>query len=255
METSRFFNYVEGDLAPEYEAGLFAEYFSRFLTNGVYASGGQMGLKVTISDLTATVATGYAFLRGYLYKNDSPINITLEPANTVAGLNRLDRIVIKLDVVAGEITAQLKTGTASSTPTAPTLINTNDVLEIPLAQIRVNSNASTGTVTDQRVPVSSLIDIPLADMQAEFSQFLSTREGLAASQITALEAQFDTWMGDIQTILDESTAGNLLALIEANAYDIGVLQTDKMEDSRIKLSTTDAVLAQMNDGDIWIKYE
>lgn len=256
-ESSYFWNYDDITTAHEYPSQEFVAYFADFLSNGVYVKNGEMGLAVTMSGMTATVDDGTAFMRGYRYKNDgSPaLTFVLSAAPSVAGIDRIDRIVLELDIASETMLAKLKKGTESSTPVPPVLENTSTLLELPLAQIRVKTNATTGTVTDERVPVSGLIEIPYTEMRAEFEQFMVGRGLVYDNWQTANQTTFDTWLDEIQEILDESTAGNLLSLIEANAYDIGVLQTDKMENSRIKLSTTDAVLAQMSDGDIWIKYE
>ena len=239
-EISRFYDKRAGDQEGEFEypSHEFAEYFAKFLTDGVYTQGGDMGLKVTMSGLTATIGAGFAFIRGYMYAHEAPLKtLTLSAASTIAGMDRIDRIVLRLDVSARTITAELKTGTAASSPVAPSLTKAGGVYEIPIARVLVKANASTGTVTDERVPVSSLIEIPYEDMRAEN------------------QAEFNTWMDSIQEILDSSTAGNLLTLINNNTTDIQTLTTSKMSNSRIKLSTQDADLSQMADGDIWIKYE
>lgn len=256
-ETSGFWNYEDPLEAPEYPAQAFAAYFADFLTSGVYSINSEMGLKVTMSGMTVTVAAGTAFMRGYRYENDGipALTFTLSAAPTTSGIERIDRIVLKLDIVNETIVALVKKGSDSSSPQAPSLTNTSDVLEMSLAQIRIKTNASTGTVTDERIPVNSLIEVPYADMRSEFEQFLLEAEGDYDSWEGANQLIFDNWMLDIQNILDGSTAGNLLALIETNTLDIASLQTDKMEASRIKLSTQDADISQMQDGDIWIKYE
>lgn len=257
-EISRFYDRRAGDADGEYQypSHEFAEYFAKFLTNGVYTQGGEMGLKVTMSGLTATIGAGFAFVRGYMYAHEAPLKtLTLQKASTVAGLDRIDRIVLRLDVSARTITAELKTGTASSSPTAPSLTNSSGVVEIPMARVLVKANTSTGTVTDERVPVSSLIEIPYADMRAEFSQFIAEREGLSDTQLADMESEFDSWFNAIKSRIDDITELSLQADIDTNAAKITVLENDKMENSRIKLSTSDAVLSQMADGDIWIKYE
>lgn len=268
-ESYRFFNSEPGDIR-EYPANDFAEYFAQFLSNGVYATDNTMGLKVSINGLQVSVGVGYAFLRGRLYKNDAVKTYTLDAADNIQ--DRIDRIVVKLDSINRTILMGLKKGTISSTPTAPALIDDASVLEIPLAQIRLNANATTGTITDERAPVSSLITIPLADIQNEWSSYLSSKEtdwtnwetsknSDYSTWKTGMETTFNTWFNDINEILDESTAGNLLGLINTNTQDIVTigddvidLQANKMDNSRIHLSTGDAVVGEMADGDIWIKY-
>lgn len=166
-EHFRFFNSTETDIR-EYQASEFAEYFSMFLSDGIYTENGLMELKAsTVSGFNIKVSPGYAFIRGYLYKNDADISFTLDSSDTV--LDRIDRVVLKLDIVNRTMNIQLKKGSMGSNPVPPTLIYDASIKELPIAQIRVNKNSSTGIITDERKPVSSLIDIPLGDMWDEFN--------------------------------------------------------------------------------------
>lgn len=169
-ETYRFFNSAEGDVR-EYTASEFAEYFSRFLSDGLYTENGQAGLKVSAgTGLNVNVATGYAYVRGYMYKNDAVLIKQIAPSDPI--LERIDRIVLKFDEVAREIKIQVKKGTFSSSPVPPALVITSTVRELSLAQIRVTKGATgivSANITDERLTshcglVSSLIDIPVQDM-------------------------------------------------------------------------------------------
>ena len=74
-EHYRFFNSTEDDVR-EYLAAEFAEYFSRFLSDGLYTENGRAGLKVSPGvGLQVQVATGYAFVRGYMYHNDAALTL------------------------------------------------------------------------------------------------------------------------------------------------------------------------------------
>ena len=172
-EYFRFFDSTENDVR-EYTAAEFSEYFSKFLSDGVYTENGEMGLKVTtINGFNIRVSPGYAFIRGYMYKNDADIELTLDPPDVV--LDRIDRVVLKLDIVNRTINIQLKKGTLGSQPSPPSLIDNSSVKELPIAQIRVNHGASSGIIKDERVPVHSLIEIPYEDMVEEFNDWFEER--------------------------------------------------------------------------------
>jgi len=173
-EHFRFFNSTENDIR-EYQASEFAEYFSRFLSDGIYTENGQMGLKVTtVNGFNIKVSPGYAFIRGYMYKNDADINITLDSSDAV--LDRIDRVVLKLDIVSRTMNIQLKKGTMGSQPSPPSLIDNASVKELPIAQIRVNANSRSGIIKDERMAVHSLIDIPYEDMLNEFNEWFEQRK-------------------------------------------------------------------------------
>ena len=169
-EHYRFFNSAEGDIR-EYTASEFAEYFSRFLTDGLYAENGKAGLQVMPDiGLNISIDIGYAFVRGYMYKNDAVLIKQLEPADTI--LDRVDRIVLRFDEVARTINIITKKGEFSSTPQPPVVEITSTVKEMTLAQVRIRKNATNITaqdITDERFTdtcglVSSLIDIPVQEM-------------------------------------------------------------------------------------------
>lgn len=150
-EHFRFFNSSEEDIR-EYQASEFAEYFEAFIPDGVHFAD---GLEVTQgTGLEVVLSEGFANIRGYFYKNDAPKPFALDNADNV--LDRIDRIVIKLDIVNRTMGASLKTGSMGSTPTPPELIDNASVKEIPVAQIRVNANATSGVITDERVIIPSL---------------------------------------------------------------------------------------------------
>ncbi len=157
-EHYRFFNSAEGD-AREYLADEFAEYFRQFLVDGVYPKDGILTLKVTPgSGLAVTIAEGFAFLRGYLYKNDSPLNKTLTAADS--NFDRIDRAVIRLDEINRTIKAVVKTGILSTAPEPPGLETSTTVKEISLCQVRVRKAAAsiaTSDITDERIMVRNTV--------------------------------------------------------------------------------------------------
>jgi hypothetical protein len=172
-EYFRFFDSTENDVR-EYTAAEFSEYFSKFLSDGVYTENREMGLRVTtINGFNIRVSPGCAFIRGYMYKNDADIEFTLDPPDVV--LDRIDRVALKLDIVNRTMNIQLKKGTLGSQPSPPSLIDDSSVKEFPIAQIRVNHGASSGIIIDERVPVSSLIEIPYEDMAREFNDWFEER--------------------------------------------------------------------------------
>lgn len=180
-EYSRFFNSVDGDNL--YQASDFAEYFSTFLSDGIFSYDGNLGLKVNKSDgLKINVATGFAFIRGYMYKNDNPLTFTLATADNT--LDRIDRVVLRFDELEREITVIVKTGISGSSPVPSTLENTDTAKELSLAQIKINKNTITlvdSDITDERYSdncgvVSSLITIPVQDMWDQWNAWFQNRQ-------------------------------------------------------------------------------
>ena len=274
-EFSGFFNSEIGDVR-EYNASEFAEYFSRFLSDGLYSTNNKLGLKVTsVTGMDIKVDTGYAYIRGYMYKNDSPINLVVDAPDNV--LSRIDRVVLKFDVVAREIRVLVKKGVFSSSPLPPNLVNDQTTKELSLAQIYVAANTKAVSVTDERLTshcgvVSLLVDVPLDDMYAEWEQWKRNNSQSFSAWRTVQKDEYQAWLATIEELLDANVAGNLNNLIQANTTAIGTntsaIATNttgltnanteigkKMDKSKITISSLDADINQMAEGDIWIKYE
>lgn len=147
-----FFNSATGDTR-QYRAEEFAELFSSFFNSGLANTGNGIGLKVNGgTGISVSVDPGYAILKGYYYKNDTSLSLSIDAADTT--LNRIDRVVLKLDLVARTIKAAIKKGSVASTPIAPSLQRDSSVYELSLAQVRVNAKATTVVVTDERLDSS-----------------------------------------------------------------------------------------------------
>lgn len=235
-EHYRFFNSAEGDIR-EYTASEFAEYFSRFLTDGLYAENGKAGLQVMPDiGLNISIDIGYAFVRGYMYKNDAVLIKQLEPADTI--LDRIDRVVLRFDEVARTINIVTKKGEFSSTPQSPAIEITSTVKEMTLAQVRIRKNATSITaqdITDERFTdtcglVSSLIDIPVQEMWNVWN-----------STLDDIEAAWVLKQGDIQNEWDGIKA-NWQAWFDSVQNDLGV---------RTMIGATEPVNLQA--GDVWWK--
>lgn len=213
-EHFRFFDSEEGDIR-DYRASQYAEFYARFLSDGLYTENGKAGLQVTPGEgLQVQVAAGYAFVRGYMYHNDAAMAFNLAPADNV--LNRLDRVVLRFDEVAREIRLVIKTGAFASTPTAPTLENTATVKELGLAQVYVKSKATsiaTSNITDERLTaacglVSSLITIPVQEMWDVWNQTMTDIETAWAQRSAGIDADWDVlkaawqaWFDSVQNDL------------------------------------------------------
>ncbi|WP_461366634.1 hypothetical protein [Candidatus Darwinibacter acetoxidans] len=243
-EHYRFFNSAAGD-EREYTAAQFAEYFSRFLSDGLYTQDGKAGLKVTAgSGLSVDVAAGYAFVRGYMYHNDATINKALEPADSI--LDRIDRIVLRFDEVAREIKIDVLTGDFSSTPQPPEITVTDTVKELTLAQVLVRHGASTVTVTDERFSdtcglVSSLIEVPTQEMWDAWNQALTQIESAWATQTADIDSDWADLAGGIGADWD-TIKSDWQGWFESVQNDLGV---------RVLIGETEP--ADIQPGDLWFK--
>lgn len=235
MQYSGFFHSVAGDR--RYNAVDYAAYFSSLVTNGVFPLPGT-GLEViSNSNMTVSISPGKAWINGYIYRNDAPLDLTCDAADALLG--RIDRIVIRLDTTARSIVGAIKKGTASSTPSAPALQRDSDIYELGIADVIINPGTLTISqilITDLRMNttvcgwVNSLIQ---ADTTMIFNQYLAWYNAKIAEQESwydattlaaqqeldtfqsSIESDWAAWFANVQSQLSGDIAGQLLVAIEA----------------------------------------
>src|SRR5690606_20867544 len=150
MEKSMFFNSVNGDR--RYKAEEFADYFNKFIGNGVFPNPSTNCQVLSNNDMTIRLSPGAAWINGYMYVNTGDMNHVIEPADSV--LNRIDRVVLRWDKLERKIYSCVKVGEYSSNPKPKALQRNVDAYELCLANVKVSAGATTITqanITDTRL--------------------------------------------------------------------------------------------------------
>ena len=148
------FNSIVVDGVPDRPANAenLAAYLAGFFSNGVIMQE-DTALKVEAhSGMEVQIQAGMGNIRGKTILNDAAEIITLDTAS--ASLDRIDRVVFRLDEIHRLMEFDVLTGTPASSPVAPALTQTADVYELCLAEIRVPAGASevlTNYITDTRL--------------------------------------------------------------------------------------------------------
>jgi hypothetical protein len=182
-EISKFFNSAPGD-PRTYQASDFADYFGSVLSTGLLHTDNIPALEVKCegTDLRTYVTPGKAIIQGYLYENTS--DLYLEHAIPEPTLDRIDRIVLRLDKrnQSRFIKLFVIQGEPAENPVPPSLTRDEFIYELSLAQIRVRANTSTlnpADMVDERLDenfcglVSSLITIPTSQFQQQWDDFMA----------------------------------------------------------------------------------
>ncbi|MFE9279341.1 pyocin knob domain-containing protein [Streptomyces griseoincarnatus] len=191
-EKSGFFDSTADDIR-SYPARDFAEYFSRFVTNGVFNGGNNLEVIASGNDANVQLKAGYAWINGYVYSvYDNPITLAIEPAST---MDRIDRVILRLDtsVPIRAIRAIVLQGAPNTTPTPPSLVRSGNIYDLSLAQIRVKANSTIieqSNITDERLNevvcglVNSLIRVDTATFQRQWDEFIQSIQntGFATTQ-------------------------------------------------------------------------
>ncbi|MNW27576.1 hypothetical protein D3C74_43750 [compost metagenome] len=176
-QKSGFFDTTADD-PREYPAREFAEYFARFVGNGVFSGGTKLKVEVTGSDMNVAISPGYAWINGYMYSVfESALVLPITPATTA---DRIDRIVLRLDVSTPvrSIRALVLPGNPATNPAAPAITRSGSIYDLSLAQVRVIANTTIirgEQVTDERLnnTVCGLVTglVQQADTTSLFNQF------------------------------------------------------------------------------------
>lgn len=121
-------------------------YYSNMFENGVSIIDGAMTMKVSANNTDIEVEEGFAIVEGFYLYNDSIKTISISRNNDY---DRIDRIVIRLDLSDKKVSIEHKQGAAGSNPQPPTLQRDNLIYELSLAQVKV-PKSGTIVVTDER---------------------------------------------------------------------------------------------------------
>ncbi len=131
--TFGFFNSIDGDR--KYNAEEMSKYFDGLVSDGIFENiGGKLYVEPA-GGMNVKVNTGRALIDCHWLANDSDIVFTLD--NSDVQLNRIDRIVVKLDYSQRTMSIELLKGISGTTFKAPEIKNTDNIKYLNLATIRI----------------------------------------------------------------------------------------------------------------------
>lgn len=220
-ERSGFFPYVSGDSNSEYDTAWLAKYIASFIGNGVY--NGDLAVSADGSTMSVTLPAGRAWINGYHYRNDGAL--ALPVANADGVLNRKDTIVLRLDINARSITAQVLQGTPASSAIAPTIVRTAEQYDLKLCEVSIPAGTTAITqalITDMRLDNSVCGIVTGVISQVDTTTFYNQIAADLAEFKSQNETGFTAWFDGIKDILDSSTAGNLLNMIQTHEANVAV---------------------------------
>jgi hypothetical protein len=149
-ELYRFFDGTVSD-PRSYSADDFAEYFRQFIRNGVFNGGDELQVSSQQVGLKTYVKPGKAWINGYFYKNTD--NLFLDHNASHATMDRIDRVVLRLDYDLRTMGVRVLPGVPGVTPQPPALTRNNNVYELSLAQVKIKAGAvsvSPADIVDER---------------------------------------------------------------------------------------------------------
>lgn len=187
-----FFNSLNGDRL--YNADDVNTFLEGLITpDGIFANVDSM-LQVTPGlGMNVNVGAGKASIKHHWFKSNAAETLSIAAAHQI--LNRIDDIVLRLDIVNRSIGLAVITGTPASAPTAPAIVRNDSYYDLKLAQVYINAGAVQiiqQKITDTRLDsnvcgiITSLID------QLDTSAFAAQLNAWMQAQTAAFEAWFET---------------------------------------------------------------
>lgn len=223
-QSSGFFNAQldsQGNFDRVYLAEQFANYFSNFIGNGVFAHLLDKFVVTAGSGLRVNVAPGKAFAKGFWFESDEIESLQIEIPDGVQ--NRKDNIVVRFDFQNRRAGLTVIKGTPSSNPEAPEVVRTQLIFDLKIAEVFVGASVSSisqSAITDTRSNsnvcgwVTGLIDqLSTSDLWTQWNAAYND----AIQNIQNDEERFESNMQAIQTNFESDL--NQWFNLEKDAFD------------------------------------
>lgn len=203
-EKSGFFDaiYVNGAYDRVYNADSFADYFSSFISNGVFA-GKEQELLVTstspAANMSVTVLPGRAYIKGYWYQTTETKVLNLAASHSTN--SRIDSVVVRLDNNGRTIGLAIVKGENSTSPVPPTLSSN----EIQLATINVSAGKTAilnSDITDTRWDKNVCGAVGAIVNQIDTSDFYNQVNELCNYYYGLAEGSYNTYLTRLQDLVE-----------------------------------------------------
>lgn len=199
-----FFNskLVDGVQDRLYNALDITSYFEKIIGSGVFVDPANSLQILASSGLEVICKPGKGWIDGFYLVNDADLPITIDAADVT--LNRIDRIVFKLDKTNREMSIVIKKGTPASTPVAPEVTRTEEIKEYSLATITINKQQTTITqsnITDTRLDSSVCGKVACLIDHVDTSDLYAQWEDAYIRYYEESTKQFNNWFQDIKDTL------------------------------------------------------
>ena len=222
--TYGFYNSLNHDRV--YDATQMSRIFDGIIEDGVYQSIGDCFAVTAATGDVINVGSGRAWFNHTWTLNDATLPITADASEVL--LNRYDAVVLEVNEMDSvrENCIKIIKGTPSSNPVRPEMTNDESVHQYPLAYIYRAAGSSeikqadiTNMVGTSSCPfvigVLSVmtIDMIVSQWQDQWDEWFTSETSEGNNQMSQWmqqkQLEFNTWFGNLQTILDGDVASKL----------------------------------------------
>lgn len=201
--TFGFYDSLNGDR--KYTSVQFSYLFNSLIKDGIFMHVGEHLNVKEGTGMKVNVGSGFAWFNSTWTRNDADYPIDISISDLLQ--TRIDAIVLEVDETVSSRTNSIKiiTGIPASDPQKPTLTNTNDIHQYPLAYVTVG----VGVTSITQANIENCIG---TDPCPFVTGVLDTID--ATTLIAQWEAQFNEWFESLEDTLSGDVAGNLLLMIQ-----------------------------------------
>ena len=203
---SYFFNakQVDGEYDRTYTAEDMTSYLDGIVGSGVFPTPSDCLQVYAGTGMNVLVHPGMGWIEGHKILNTADLELAIDPADVT--LNRIDRVVFRVNVENREMEIVVKKGVNASSPSAPEIVRDQDVIEYSLATITVNRN--TQAITDAMIrdtrPDSSVCGFVQGIIQQVGTETLFKQWTAAFDQqYEEYTEAFETWFEDVKENLKD----------------------------------------------------
>lgn len=189
-----------------YTASDITDYLDGIVGSGVFPKPSNCLQVYAGTGMQVKVRPGQGWIEGHKLINTADLLLTIDAADVT--LNRVDRVVFRVDKVKRIMEIVVKKGTNASSPTAPNLVRTQDMIEYSLATITINKQTSAiaeSMIRDTRLD-SSVCGMVQGLIQQVGTDTLFKQWNAAYDRaIKDDQADFDEWFNNVKHTLTTST--------------------------------------------------
>ena len=207
--TFGFYDSLNGDR--KYYATQLSQLFNALIKDGIFMHIGEhMNVKEG-TGMQINVGPGLAWFNSTWTLNDADYPFTISASDLLQ--TRIDAIILEIDETVSSRMNSIKviTGTPATDPQKPSLTNTADIHQYPLAYVTVGVGVTSITQAN--------IENCIGTTPCPFvTGVLDTID--ATTLLAQWEAQFNEWFENLEDTLSGDVAGNLLNMIQQNSSAI-----------------------------------
>lgn len=232
-------------------AETFAAYLQNFFTNGVILKESTSLQVYAYEGMQLQIRPGIGFINGRIFITDTTETVTVETA--AATLERIDRIVLRLDLINRLIDFAVIKGTPASKPEAPALTRNYEVWELCLADVHIGpayTAITQAAITDRRADstVCGIVAAAIkqidtstfyAQFQEQFNSWFETVKYQAATETLAgMQASLQGLMGTVTDHIADTGSH-----IKSLGYTNGTLAAYTLEAAGMTVKDFDTIMA------------